>query len=124
MMSEAKRLTLTIREAREISGLTHCALYRALNAGVLDSRKILGRRLIVYSSLENLLLTRADSRMPSAFGLRPRKDGIIDSGVDIPRRTYHGQRVPRQPTGNPRGRPRRKVLAEPGISELKDTAKI
>src|SRR5438105_3481627 len=66
-MSEIPRLTITIKEARQASGLSHGQIYEALNCGLLDSRKVLGRRLIIYSSLVRLLLARADARPPSAF---------------------------------------------------------
>jgi hypothetical protein len=76
-ISEIPRLTVTVKEARQVSGLTHGQIYEAMNTGALESRKVLGRRLIIYSSLERLLLSRADSRPPSAFAQHPRGDGKL-----------------------------------------------
>jgi predicted DNA-binding transcriptional regulator AlpA len=76
-LAQVPRLTVTIKEARQMSGLSHSQIYVALNAGLLESRKVLGRRLVVYSSLERLLLSRADDRPPSAFTENPRGDGQL-----------------------------------------------
>ncbi len=60
-------ITVTLKEARRLSGFSHGALYDAMNRGVLESRKVLGRRLILYSSLVELLTSRADARPPTSF---------------------------------------------------------
>lgn len=70
-------ITVTVKEARRLSGFTHGQIYEAMNRGALASRKVLGRRLILYESLVGLLTARANSRPPSAFALNPRGDGRI-----------------------------------------------
>jgi predicted DNA-binding transcriptional regulator AlpA len=48
-------LTVTINRAEGISGLSRATLYRLMDDGKLRSKKVLGRRLIIYKSLEKLL---------------------------------------------------------------------
>ena len=96
-MSEIPRLTVTIKEARAVSGLSHGQIYEAMNAGILESRKVLGRRLIIYSSLERLLLFCADNRPPSAFREKPRGDGNIFG--ELTKRVPRSRRKGIQSTG-------------------------
>jgi hypothetical protein len=70
-------VTVTVRQARALSGLTHGQIYQALNEGFVESRKVLGRRLIVYASLERFLMQRADDRPPIDFAEHPRGDGTL-----------------------------------------------
>jgi predicted DNA-binding transcriptional regulator AlpA len=51
----ASRITCTVREAREATGLSTATIYRAMYRGALDTRKIGRRRLVVVASLMKLL---------------------------------------------------------------------
>jgi excisionase family DNA binding protein len=55
-----ERITLRIRDASIISGLSRSTLYELLKAGRLRAVKIGGRRLILRASLEALLLGGAE----------------------------------------------------------------
>jgi hypothetical protein len=48
-------LTVTLADATAMSGLSRMTLLRRVNDGVLESRKICGRRVIVVASLRKLL---------------------------------------------------------------------
>lgn len=72
-------LCITLKEAQRLSGLSHRSLYEAMNGQLLQSKKVCGRRLIVYSSFEKFLLERADDKPPNAFANAPRRDGVVMS---------------------------------------------
>jgi hypothetical protein len=76
-MQDSSPITVTVKEARRLSGLSHSLMYDALNSGLIESRKVLGRRLVIYASLERFLLARADNRPPAAFATWPRGDGTL-----------------------------------------------
>jgi excisionase family DNA binding protein len=49
-----KPLTITVENALKISGLGRTKLYELINAGTIKTITIGRRRLVVYSSLEEL----------------------------------------------------------------------
>jgi len=51
----AKRLTCSVAEARELSGLCHQSIYNAINDGRLATKRFGKRRLIIVPSLLRLL---------------------------------------------------------------------
>jgi hypothetical protein len=51
-------ITVNINEARRLSGLGTTKLYELMAAGRLEGSKLDGRRLIVFSSLNKLLLPK------------------------------------------------------------------
>ncbi len=53
----SQRLTCTVPEACEVSGLGRTKLYELIGKGRLDTRTIGRRRLVVVSSLTGLLKT-------------------------------------------------------------------
>jgi hypothetical protein len=73
-------LTVTVKQAQRLTSLSHGQLYDAMNNGLLESRKVLGRRLILFKSIQRLLLTNADARPPTAFREHPRGDGTLRDG--------------------------------------------
>ncbi len=48
-------LTVTIREAKRISGLSHVTIYKLIKHGKLRTVKIGRRTLVTYASLRGLL---------------------------------------------------------------------
>jgi hypothetical protein len=73
-------LVVTVKETQRLTSLSHGQVYAALNSGLLESRKVLGRRLVIYESIQRLLLTNADARPPTAFREHPRGDGTLRDG--------------------------------------------
>jgi hypothetical protein len=53
--SPIKPLTVTVRVARQISGLGNTKIYELINNGAIESVKVDNRRLVVLASLERLL---------------------------------------------------------------------
>jgi excisionase family DNA binding protein len=53
-------ITVTIADAREISGLGNSTLWKLIGEGRLDTVSVGRRRLILYDSLEKLLTPLAD----------------------------------------------------------------
>jgi excisionase family DNA binding protein len=51
-------LTVTVKRAQALSGLSHSTIYMLIADGTLKSTTIGTRRLIVYSSLVNMLTPR------------------------------------------------------------------
>jgi hypothetical protein len=49
------RITVTIPEGTRITGLSRSTLLRHAAAGRLETRKVFGRRLIVFASLRELV---------------------------------------------------------------------
>lgn len=55
MQSTASPIAVTVKDATRMSGLGRTKLYELLGTGVLKSRRIGTRRLILVSSIERLL---------------------------------------------------------------------
>jgi excisionase family DNA binding protein len=53
-------ITVTIPNAREISGLGNSTIWKLISEGRLDTVSVGRRRLILYDSLEKLLSPKAD----------------------------------------------------------------
>jgi hypothetical protein len=60
----AKPLTVTVAIAREISGLGSTTIWALIKSGRLESTCVGRRRLIVYCSLEKLLLPAPSDSSP------------------------------------------------------------
>jgi len=73
-------LVVTVKETQRLTSLSHGQVYLALNSGLLESRKLFGRRLVLFESIQRLLLTNADARPPTAFREYPRGDGTLRDG--------------------------------------------
>jgi excisionase family DNA binding protein len=73
-MEPVNPITVTIRTAREISGLGNTTIWALIKAGKLESVLVGRRRLITYRSLERLLSPALSgaSAQPRRRG-RPRK---------------------------------------------------
>jgi hypothetical protein len=56
---DIKPITVTVAKAQKISGLGRTTIWNLIKAGRLERRRIGRRTLIVYRSLEALLLTSA-----------------------------------------------------------------
>ena len=69
-----KPLSVTIQRSMELTGLGLTKTYELINAGILKTTRIGQRRLVIYESLENLVLSSdlAPDDMPRRRG-RPRK---------------------------------------------------
>ena len=52
-------ISITVRQARDISGLGNSTIWKLIGEGRLETVSIGRRRLIVYDSLEKLLLPKA-----------------------------------------------------------------
>lgn len=63
-----KRITVTLQQASEISGLCVRQLYQYIDAGALETRKIGKRRLVALDSLEKFL--SKDRPSPPRRGVR------------------------------------------------------
>jgi hypothetical protein len=59
-----KPLTVTVAMAREISGLGNTTIWALIKSGRLESTSVGRRRLIVYYSLEKLLLPEPSDLSP------------------------------------------------------------
>jgi hypothetical protein len=69
MNSDLEPLTCTVAAARKVSGLSKSSIYVAIAKGVLETRVVMGRRLIVYASLKAALGIRRDGAPPATPGL-------------------------------------------------------
>lgn len=49
------RLSVTISEACEMTGLSRSSIYRLMDIGALQSRRILGRRVVLMASIRELV---------------------------------------------------------------------
>jgi hypothetical protein len=52
---EHRPLGVSLREAQRLSGLGRSSIYALISAGTLRSKKVNGRRIIVYESLEEVI---------------------------------------------------------------------
>jgi excisionase family DNA binding protein len=59
-----KPLTVNVRQASRLSGLGRSTLWKMIRSGVLNSVMVGHRRLIVFASLEALLLGRTPEETP------------------------------------------------------------
>jgi len=55
-----------IRETEVILGLSRASIYRLMDRGLLDGRRVLGRRLVTRASIDALVASA-----PSTTGARP-----------------------------------------------------
>jgi hypothetical protein len=62
-------LTITVTDARKISGLSVASIYGMINQGLVQTSVVMGRRLIVYASLKTALGIRPDGAPAAAPGL-------------------------------------------------------
>lgn len=62
--TELPLLTVTLQVATNMSGLSRSTLLRRADEGVLETRNVCGRRLVVVSSLRKLL--GFDQKTPEA----------------------------------------------------------
>jgi hypothetical protein len=71
MSNDTEPLTVTIPEGCRASGLSNSSMYKAINEGLVETTRVFGRRLIVYSSLKKMLGLRpeGDSAAPITPGL-------------------------------------------------------
>lgn len=70
---EQQPLTVTVAQARKLSGLGLTKTYQLINSGALETTKIGSRTLITYRSLKKLLLPpESVPEVPRGRG-RPRK---------------------------------------------------
>jgi excisionase family DNA binding protein len=53
-VSALKPLTVTVRVARQITGLGNTTIYQLIADGILESTKVRNKRLITFQSLERL----------------------------------------------------------------------
>ncbi len=49
------RLAVTIVEACQLTGLSRSSIYRLMDIGALQSRRILGRRVVLMASVRELV---------------------------------------------------------------------
>jgi len=66
-----KPITVTVAEAKRLSGLGHTKLWELIGNGVLDSVRVGRRRLVIYASLCRLLAPDGQSQLRRRG--RPRK---------------------------------------------------
>jgi hypothetical protein len=69
MESQLEPLTVTVAEARKISGLSNSSMYGMINRGLVQTTIVMGRRLLVYASLKAALGIRPDGAPPAPRGL-------------------------------------------------------
>ena len=69
---EVQPLTITVKQALELSGLGLTKLYELINSGELETVFVGRRRLITYRSLSRRLLPGTAPEAPRGRG-RPRK---------------------------------------------------
>jgi hypothetical protein len=55
MNTQPKPLAITIAATRNATGLSNSSVYGAINKGLLETVVVMGRRLVLYSSVERLL---------------------------------------------------------------------
>jgi hypothetical protein len=66
MSHDNEPLAVTIAEVRRLSGLSNTRIYKAINAGLLDTTRVFGRRLVIYASLKKALGIRPPGEQPIA----------------------------------------------------------
>ena len=66
-----KPITVTVAEAKRLSGLGHTKIWELIGSGVLETVRVGRRRLVIYASLCRLLAPDGQSQ-PRRRG-RPRK---------------------------------------------------
>jgi hypothetical protein len=64
--TELPLLTVTLHDAGLMSGLSRSTLLRRADEGVLETRNVCGRRLVVVSSLKKLLGFEQPNRQETA----------------------------------------------------------
>lgn len=69
MNSHLEPLTVTVADARKISRLSNASIYKMINAGLVETTIVMGRRLLVYASLKAALGIRPDGAPPAPPGL-------------------------------------------------------
>jgi hypothetical protein len=69
MNSQLEPLTITVTDARKVSGLSIASIYGLINKGFVQTSVVMGRRLIVYASLKTALGIRPDGSPPATPGL-------------------------------------------------------
>jgi excisionase family DNA binding protein len=55
VQSQIEPLSVTVRRASELTGIGQTKLWEMIGAGVIESVKIAGRRLLLYESLKKLV---------------------------------------------------------------------
>ncbi len=76
---ETRPFTYTVAQAKKATSLGTNLLYRILETGQVETRKVFGRRLIIAQSLHDYIEREADNRPPSAFRDNPRQSGVSKS---------------------------------------------
>ena len=66
-----KPITVTVAEAKRLSGLGHTKLWELIGSGVLETVRVGRRRLVIYASLCRLLAPDGQSQLRRRG--RPRK---------------------------------------------------
>jgi excisionase family DNA binding protein len=69
----AKPLTVTVATACKLSGLGNTTIWALIKSGKLESVRVCRRRLIIYRSLESLLLSPARTDVTPQLRHRGRK---------------------------------------------------
>jgi len=87
-MEPVNPITVTIRTAREISGLGNTTIWALIKSGKLESTTVGRRRLIVYRSLAKLLSPAPDpSPQPRRRGRPPKRKWANEvQGYRVPAR--------------------------------------
>jgi excisionase family DNA binding protein len=62
------RAAYSPREAKCLLGVSHSTLYRLIASGRLDARKLLGKTVILATSIETLLASLPKSQSPRTAG--------------------------------------------------------
>lgn len=72
-----KPLTVTVKRARQITGLGNTTIYEMIGDGSIESVKVRGKRLIIFASLERLvsvsgtrILTKPATPAPTPKGAK------------------------------------------------------
>jgi excisionase family DNA binding protein len=73
-----KPLTVTVKRARQITGLGNTTIYEMIGDGSMESVKVRGKRLIIFASLERLvslsgtvrILTKPATAAPTPKGAK------------------------------------------------------
>jgi len=76
-------ITVTVLQARKLSGLGNTKIWELISVGTLESVRVGRRRLITYRSLEKMLRPMADEPARRRRG-RPRKIPVLlDSSQSV-----------------------------------------
>ena len=59
-------IAVTVADAVRMSGLSRSTIYRLMAGGVLDSRMVAGRRLVMFASLNGLFAATSHNRSIAA----------------------------------------------------------